>query len=87
MDRKYNVNNLSPFKSKWNNLPTKLVRIPVKLENQILSFSHDLDNGNNCTNSLVTEKIKQLINKVDNKEKGYRSNSATQLIKDLRALL
>ncbi|MBF2056265.1 MAG: hypothetical protein IGQ45_03380 [Cyanobacterium sp. T60_A2020_053] len=87
----YNVENLTPFKSKWNSSPTKLVRIPVALEDQILAFAHDLDSGNiqsdKINNSLVTERLKQLIIKIENKETGYKNNGASQLIKELRALL
>ncbi|WP_324282567.1 hypothetical protein VKI21_11360 [Cyanobacterium aponinum UTEX 3222] len=82
----YKLNNLTPFKSKWKNTPTKLIRIPEILESKILAYAHSLDNNQNADNSLVTVKLKEIIVKIDNKEKGYKNNSASQLIKDLKEL-
>ncbi|WPF90506.1 hypothetical protein WEU38_18215 (plasmid) [Cyanobacterium aponinum AL20118] len=84
---KYNLDNLKPFKSKWQNKPTKLIRIPERLEKEILAYAYQLDNDINPSQSLVTEKIKEISIKIDNKEKGYKSNSASQLIKDIQQLI
>lgn len=83
---KYNLDNLKPFKSKWQNKPTKLIRIPEILEGAILAYAYQLDNGINPNQSLVTEKLREICIKIDSKEKGYKSNSATQLIKDIQQL-
>ena len=86
---KYNTQNLTPYKSKWKNGKTKLIRVPEVLAEQILDLAHQLDdNINNVKNyeSLVTEKLKIIIDKINNKEKGYKSNSASALIRDLKAL-
>lgn len=84
---KYNLENLTPFKSKWQNKPTKLIRVPEILEGQILAYAYQLDNGINLNQSLVTDKIKQICKKIENKEKGYKNNSASQLIRDIQQLI
>ena len=84
---KYNIENLKPFKSNWKNQPTKLIRIPENLADKILDYAHKLDNDINPNHSLVTEKIKELSIKINTKEKGYKSNSASQLIKDIQQLI
>lgn len=84
---KYNVQNLTPFKSKWKNHPTKLIRVPEILESQILAYAYQLDNAINPSESLVTVKLKEIAIKINDKEKGYKSNSASQLIKDIQQLI
>lgn len=84
---KYNTQNLKPFKSKWQNTPTKLIRIPEILEGEILAYAYQLDIGIISNESLVTEKLKEISIKIDNKAKGYKSNSASQLIKDIQELI
>ena len=85
--KKYNVNNLTPFKSKWNNKPTKLVRIPEVLTEQVLGYAHELDNNKKNNSSLLQVKLEGLLMKVNAKEKGYKSNSASKLINELKQLL
>ncbi|WPF89417.1 hypothetical protein WEU38_03835 [Cyanobacterium aponinum AL20118] len=75
------------YKSKWQNTPTKLIRIPELFEGEILAYAHQLDNSNNFTNNHVTAKLKEISLKINNKEKGYKTNSASQLIKDIQQLL
>ncbi len=83
---KYNTQNLTPYKSKWKNGKTKLIRVPEVLADKILVLAHQLDDGINFNYSPVTEKIKNIIDKINKKEKGYKSNSASALIRDLKAL-
>lgn len=85
--QRFNIDNLKPFKSKWQNKPTKLIRIPEILEGEILAYAYQLDNGINPSQSLVTEKLREICNKIDSKEKGYKSNSASQLIRDIHQLI
>ncbi len=40
---KYNIENLTPFKSKWHNKPTTVIRVPEILVDQILEYAHQLD--------------------------------------------
>ena len=93
--KKYNPKSLANlkrgFKPKWNDTNTKLIRIPVALEKQVLDYAHQLDDGvtpppqSGVTNDFE-EKVFNIMAKVKDKEKGYKSNSASQLIKDLLAL-
>ncbi|AUC62466.1 hypothetical protein AA637_15525 (plasmid) [Cyanobacterium sp. HL-69] len=84
--------NLKPgFKPKWKDTNTKLIRIPVALEKQVLDYAHQLDDGvTTSSDSIVTndlqEELMKLMAKVNDMEKGYKSNSASQLVKDLKAL-
>ena len=83
---KYNTENLIPYKSKWKNGKTKLIRVPEVLADKILVLAHQLDDGVNLKSSPVTEKIRLIIDKINKKEKGYKSNSASALIRDLKEL-
>ena len=86
------LKNLKPrFDKKWVHGKTRTIRVPVTLADQILDYAHDLDNGIDTKDSLDTTDLKQslldIITKIDNKEKGYKSNGSGQLIKDIKALL
>ncbi len=69
---------------------TKAVRIPVDLIGIVKSLAVDYEK-NNCIATIGQEnlkpKLKEILAKVDQKEKGYKSNSAGQLIADLKTLL
>ncbi|MGI0480231.1 hypothetical protein ACN4EE_05510 [Geminocystis sp. CENA526] len=84
---KYNLDNLKPFRSKWQNSKTKLIRVPEIFEDEILTYAHQLDSGINNPNSLVTEKLKEIVNKIDNQESGYKVKYANNLIKDIKQLV
>jgi hypothetical protein len=75
------------FESFWNNQPTKLIRVPENLADQIINYARQLDNQNNFNNNHVTGKLKAIVEKIENQEKGYKSNSATALIKNLKKLM
>lgn len=94
--KKCNPNSLANlkrgFKPKWNDTNTKLIRIPVALEKQVLDYAHQLDDGvthppHSIVISDLQEQLMKLMEKINDKEKGYKSNSASQLIKDLKDLL
>lgn len=84
---KHNLDNLKPFKSKWQNTPTKLIRVPETFENEILAYAYQLDLGINPNDSLVTVKLKEIVNKIDNQESGYKVKYANNLIKDIKQLI
>jgi CRISPR/Cas system CSM-associated protein Csm2 small subunit len=81
--------NLIYFKSKWNYPITKVIRVPENLADQLLEIAHQLDNNKDIIihqDSLVTEQLKKIFAKICNKESGYKSNSATKLINDIKQL-
>jgi len=84
---KHNLDNLKPFKSKWQNTPTKLIRVPETFEDKILAYAYQLDLGINPDDSLVTVKLKEIVNKIDNQESGYKVKYANNLIKDIKQLI
>jgi hypothetical protein len=84
---KYNLDNLKPFRSKWQNTKTKLIRVPEIFEDEILAYAHQLDSKINNSNSLVTEKLKEIVNKINNQESGYKIKYANNLIKDIKQLI
>lgn len=84
---KYNLDNLKPFKSKWQNTPTKLIRVPEIFKDEILAYAYQLDSGINPNNSLVTKKLKEIVNKINNQESGYKVKYANNLIKDIKQLI
>jgi hypothetical protein len=58
---KYNVQNLKPWHSQWRNGQTKVIRVPIALENQILDYARRLDAG-----EVVQDKpsVEHLVNTV-----------------------
>lgn len=77
------LNNLKSNYSKWNNSDTVAVRIPQVLKDQILTYARELDNGKVSLSGNLQDEILTIISKIENKEKGYKSNSASHLIRDL----
>jgi hypothetical protein len=73
------------YKPVWNDKITKTIRVPVALADSILAYARALDSGevppDNIKAALTT-----ILTKVESKAPGYRANSASQLIKDLREL-
>jgi len=81
------MKNLHQFKPKWKNGKTTVIRIPEKFKYQTLTYVDQLDRGIKTDKSLVTAKLANLLQKIENKEKGYKSNSASALINDLKELI
>ena len=81
--------NLKMYQSKWNNGKTRTIRVPVALADQVLDYARQLDNNSLDTsdNSSLITAITEIVTKIDNKEKGYKSNGSGQLIKAVKALL
>ena len=85
------LNNLKPNRSPWNNSETVAIRIPKVLKEQVLLYTRQLDSGEltektDNQNDQLGQNLTEIMVKVDAKEKGYKSNSAGQLIKDLKGL-
>ena len=84
----YNTANLTPFKQVWNDKTTKTIRVPVALAEAVLEYARTLDNGEaiNPSPDNLSNPIAAIVAKVNQKAPGYRANSASQLIKDLKTL-
>lgn len=89
--KKNSLKNLKPNKSHWNNSETCVIRVPKILREDILKYAKQIDSKNNTVNrnnSTVTiDTLRDITLKIKAKEKGYKSNSASQLIKDLLVLI
>ena len=83
---KYNTANLLPYKPTWNSGATKTIRVPVALAEAVLEYARALDNGDTIGTSPdnLSDTIVVIVAKVNQKAPGYRANSASQLIKDLK---
>ena len=80
------LRNLKPNKSHWNHSETITIRVPKVLRNKILKIAKKLDKNESVNiknNSTVSHELNSIIDKIKNKEKGYKNNSASKLIKDL----
>ncbi|WP_083260488.1 hypothetical protein A5482_014815 (plasmid) [Cyanobacterium sp. IPPAS B-1200] len=88
-----NLSDKHRFKSKWTSGKTKLIRVPEKIADQVLTVAYEIDQGKfqKSTSSknynLLFTQLEAIIEKVNNKEKGYKSNGSGQLLKELRELL
>lgn len=80
------LKNLNHNKSHWNNSQTCVIRVPEKFKHEIIEYAKKLDNNYKNDESITNDLIKDLLLKIDRKEKGYLSNSAGKLIKDIRAI-
>jgi len=88
-----NTSGLKFFKSAWKHGKTKTIRVPIALADQILEYGYQLDSGkvppaNNAIASPdnLSDRIAEILAKVEAKETGYKPNGATRLIKDLKNL-
>ena len=85
------LKNLKPNKSHWNNSETCTIRIPQILKEDILKYAKKLDNKDLDERSYFSndtiDKLGIIVSKVKAKEKGYKNNSASQLIRDLLNLM
>ena len=85
------LRNLKPNKSHWKNSETCVIRVPKQLKDEILDYAKRIDAQADyikTKKSTVTlDQLESIIEKIKNKDKGYKSNSASQLIKDLLRLI
>ncbi len=86
------LNNLKPNRSPWNHPETIAIRVPKVFKEQVLLYTRQIDSGEqteiaNSENDRLNQSLTEIMVKIDNKEKGYKSNSAGQLIKDLKDLM
>lgn len=81
---------LKPNKSTWNYPKTVAIRVPENIRDDVINYAKDLDNksfnNNNSISTVQLIKIELLLTKIKNKESGYKSNSASKLIADLKQL-
>lgn len=81
---------LKPNKSSWNYSKTVAIRVPENIKDDIINYARDLDNKsfniNNNKSTVQLMKIEFLLSKIKSKESGYKSNSASKLIADLKQL-
>ncbi len=86
------------YKSSWNSGKTIVVRIPEKIKDDVLAYAHKIENENesiavtsysnsNNDSSELREKLLIIVEKIKNKEAGYKSNSSAKLIRELMALV
>lgn len=82
---------LKPNKSPWKYPHTKVIRIPCNIVDEVLEIAHRLDNNQKAIktekSTVTVNKLKLLLTKIENKESGYKANSATKLIKELQLIL
>lgn len=82
---------LKPNRSPWNYPKTVAIRVPENIRNDVINYAKDLDNklfNNNssiCTVQLI--KIESILSKIERKESGYKANSASKLIADLKQII
>lgn len=91
MVTKKSLKNLKPIYSRWKNSKTVAIRVPEILKEKILEYARkvdaDFDYKESNNSNVQKEKIEKILSKIEAKEKGYKTNSAGQLIKDLRGLI
>ncbi len=85
------LNNLKPNRSPWHHSETVAIRVPKIFKEQVLLYTKEIDSGEqiettNSENDRLKQSLIKIMVKIDNKEKGYKTNSAGQLIKDLKQL-
>lgn len=83
--KRNSLKNLKHNHSPYNHKETCVIRVPKIFKEQIKEYASFLDSGES-EKSTVTHDLEIILQKVKNKEKGYKSNSASRLIKDLLSL-
>ena len=58
----------------------------LALADEILAYARKLDSGDLIDADIPNDAISTILTKIDEKSPGYKSNSASKLIKDLRDL-
>lgn len=86
-----NPNSLANLKqgnrpTKYKHSPTKAIRIPIQFEQLVLNYVATLDNDNRSVQGSVEFSLSEIIQKINAKKVGYKPNSASQLIADLKNL-
>lgn len=70
------------YARKWQNTPTRTIRVPTVLADDILRIAHEIDAGIDYKTELET-----IIANHQAKKKGYYGSNITELIEDLKALI
>lgn len=91
MNKNPNPSPKTRFKPQWNKGKTRTIRLPIILAENTLNYARKLDN-NEIPDNLVTRysdlvnELKDIIEKINKKEKGYKANNASQLVRDIRKI-
>lgn len=72
-------------KSAWNYPKTTVLRVPENIKNEVISYAKKLD-SKTLESTVTVDELKALLLRVDNKEIGFKNNSASKLIAELRRL-
>lgn len=70
------------YARKWENTPTRTIRVPIVLADDILRIAHELDTGMDYKTEIAS-----IIANHQAKKKGYYGSNVIELIEDLKALL
>lgn len=70
------------YARKWEHTPTRSIRVPVALADDILSVAHEIDLGID-----YKSEIEAILANHESKKKGYSGSNIKELIEDLKALL
>jgi hypothetical protein len=88
-----NTSGLKFYKTNWKHGKTKTIRVPIALADQILEYGYQLDGGKVplANNAIalpdnLSDRLGEILVRVQANETGYRKNSAARLIKDLKKL-
>lgn len=73
------------YKPIYKNRPTKTMRVPEKLIEKVQRYAFAIDQEKLVEDT--TDRLIDILAKLTVGETGYKSNSASQLIKDLKALI
>jgi hypothetical protein len=77
-------------KPKWKSGKTRTIRVPVAIANAVLDYAHQLDSAESAAapggGDNLSDRLTDILVRVEAKETGYKANGATRLIKDLKSL-
>jgi hypothetical protein len=77
-------------KPKWKSGKTRTIRVPVAIANAVLDYAHQLDSDESVAapggGDNLSDRLTDILVRVESKETGYKANGATRLIKDLKSL-
>lgn len=92
---KGNAASLTPFAGKWQSGQTQVIRVPVALADQIMTYARSLDSGhsnpaqpiNNDSLLQVIQKLEQLLDTPRNNFSRDRRELLRSAVDELKALV
>lgn len=81
-----NRDNLKSFKPTWKHTPTRTIRVPVELADNILDYARDLDAGA-TSDSPDTSEIERYLTEIENLSGKGALNKAKALASKCKELL